>query len=260
MKSSKDILKASIRRFCTPGLQKQLRHYYVTRQILQNQTFHEPEMNLLKLFVFGGDCVADVGANVGAYTVELSHLVSSSGNVYSFEPISENYEILETVVRKGGLSNVRLFHAALGLATGQCEMVIPESGAFIGFYLAHRAQEGDSGARKTVEMLTLDELWKRNLMPRLDFIKCDVEGAELDVIRGGLELIESQHPGWLLEVSRETSDELFGLLCTLGYQAFVYAGRLIRTESYRDREFSNYFFFHSRSKIWCRVLPLTAEG
>lgn len=260
MKSSNDFLKASIRRFCTPGLQSKLRHFYVSRQILKNRTFHEPEMNLLKSFVFRGDCVADVGANVGAYTVELSHLVGSNGNVYSFEPISENYDILQTVVRKGGLSNVRSFHAALGSAAGQCEMVIPDSAAFIGFYLAHLAEPEDSGRRMTVEVRTLDDFWRTKAITDLDFIKCDVEGTELEVIRGGLELIESQRPGWLLEVSRETSGELFGLLRTLGYQAFVYADNLIRTESYRDKEFSNYFFFHSRSKIWSRVLPLTAVG
>jgi FkbM family methyltransferase len=37
----------------------------------------------------------------------------------------------------------------------------------------------------TVEVLTVDELWKENLMKDLDFIECDVEGGELDVIRGG---------------------------------------------------------------------------
>lgn len=260
MKSSKDFSKASIRRFCTPGLQRKLRHFYVTRQILKNQTFHEPEMNLLKSLVFMGDRVADVGANVGAYTLELSHLVGSSGNVYSFEPISENYDILQTVVRKAGLSNVQSFHAALGSTAGHSEMVIPDSGVFVGFYLAHLAEPGDSGRRMTVDVRTLDDLWRTKAITDLDFIKCDVEGGELEVIRGGLELIQSQRPGWLLEVSRETSGELFGLLRALGYQAFVYADKLIRTESYRHKEFSNYFFFHSQSKMWRRVLSLTAEG
>jgi hypothetical protein len=139
-------------------------------------------------------------------------------------------------------------------------MIIPDSEAFIGFYLAHTAHPGDSGRRETVEMLTLDSLWKAKVIPELDFIKCDVEGAELDVIRGGLEILQSQRPAWLIEVSRESSSELFGLLFGLGYKAFVYADKLIPTDNYRDKEFSNYFFFHSESKIWNRVLPLTAEG
>ena len=92
MKLGKDLLKTSIRKICSPRLQSKLRVFYVSRQIIKNQGFHEAEMNLLESLVLAGDCVADVGANVGAYTKELSRLVGSGGKVYSFEPISENYQ------------------------------------------------------------------------------------------------------------------------------------------------------------------------
>ena len=202
--------------------------------------------------------MADVGANIGVYTKELSSCVGTRGQVYSFEPILENYEILETVMRKACLSNVRHFHAALGSQLGKYEMAIPDLGGFNIDNWAHFVQPGDSGRRETVEVLSLDELWKRNIIQRLDFIKCDVEGSELEVIRGGLELIHSQCPGWLIEVSRRTSNEVFYLLKDLGYRGFVYGHKLIQTESYRDKEFSNYFFFHTNSKIWKRAQPLLA--
>jgi FkbM family methyltransferase len=252
-----DVLKDSIRMVCSPRLQSQLRLLYVTRQVLKNQNFHEPEMALLKSLVQAGDHVADIGANVGAYTMELSRLVGASGHVYSFEPISENFNILQTVIRKANLMNVAPIYAALGSISEQRQMVIPESPAFTGFYLAHLAQDGDQGRRMTVDVLTLDELWKKNKIKDLNFVKCDVEGGELEVLRGGLQLIESQRPGWLLEVSRETSGEVFRSLQALGYKAFVYRDMLVQTDSYRDKEFSNYFFFHPRSKIWDRVLLLT---
>jgi FkbM family methyltransferase len=252
-----DIVKDSIRMVCSPRLQSQLRLLYVTRQVMKSQNFHEPEMALLKSLVQPGDHVADIGANVGAYTKELSRLVGPSGHVYSFEPILENFDILQTVIRKANLVNVDPFCAALGAVSEQRQMVIPESRAFTGFYLAHLAQPGDRGRRMTVDVLTLDELWKKNAMKDLAFIKCDVEGAELDVVRGGLQLIESQRPGWLLEVSRKTSGEVFRLLQTLNYKAFVYQDKVVQTDSYRDKEFSNYFFFHPRSKIWNRVSLLT---
>lgn len=255
-----DMLKDSIRMLCSPRLQSQLRLLYVTRQVIKSQNFHEPEMALLKSLVQAGDHVADIGANVGAYTKELSRLVGASGHVYSFEPISENFNILQTVIRKANLMNVDPIYAALGSISEQRQMVIPESRAFTGFYLAHLAQPGDQGRRMTVDVLTLDELWKKSRMKDLDFIKCDVEGGELEVVRGGLQLIESQRPGWLLEVSRETSGEVFRSLQALGYKAFVYRDTLVQTDSYRDKEFSNYFFFHPRSKIWNRAAPLTTEG
>jgi hypothetical protein len=72
-------------------------------------------------------------------------------------------------------------------------------------------------------------------------------GPELEVIKGALRIIASQLPGWLLEVSRETSDEVFRMLKNFGYRAFVYEGRLVEVDGYRDKEFSNYFFLHRKS-------------
>jgi hypothetical protein len=135
-------------------------------------------------------------------------------------------------------------------------MVIPEKGEFGGFYWAHFAKHGDAGQREDVEVLTLDGLWKSGTMRSLQFCKCDTEGSELEVIRGGLELIKSESPGWLMEVSRATSSELFGLLNELRYQSFVYDGGLIPTDGCRVEGFSNYFFFSPSSKTWQRVLPL----
>ncbi len=254
MRSGKELLKSLIWRTCSPQLQQKFRRFYLAKRVIKNKGSREPEIGALRSLVSTGDSVADVGANVGVYTKELSSLVGPSGQINSFEPISENYEILETVITKAHLSNVRSFRAALGLQLGQREMVIPDLGGFTGYYLAHFAHPNDSGRRETVDVLTLDELWKRNTIQWLDFIKCDVEGSELEVIRGGLELIHSERPGWLLEVSRKASGEVFSLLRDLGYRGFVYDGKWTQTESYRDKEFSNYFFFHPQSKIWKRVL------
>jgi len=255
MEWGKEFLKALILKTCSSWLQHKVRRFYLARQVLQNRNYHEAEIGLLKLMIFPGDSVADVGANAGVYTMELSSLVGASGQVFSFEPVSENYDILETVIRRAHLSNVRSFGAALGSTLGQREIAIPDLGAFTGYYWAHFAKTGEPGRREMVDVLTLDELWKQNIIRCLDFIKCDVEGSELEVIRGGLGLIQSQRPGWLLEVSREASGELFCVLKNLGYRVFVYDKKLIPTKSYRDGEFSNYFFFHPESKIWRRVLP-----
>lgn len=111
------------------------------------------------------------------------------------------------------------------------------------------AQPGEAGRREKVDVLTLDELWRQNTIERLDFIKCNVKGSEMQVIQGGLEVIRSQHPGWPLEISRKASYQVFCLLKEFGYRAFGYDEKLIATENYRDKEFSNYFFLHPQAKI-----------
>ena len=256
-----ELLKRIIRRTLTPELQQYLRCLYLVRRVIQSGGPDEPESRMLKDLLCAGDCVADLGANVGVYTIALSALVGRAGCVYSCEPISDNYQILERVVKKAQLTNVKLFRAAVGSHAGKRGMVIPDLGDFRGYFQAHFS-EAEGGARiEMVDVLTLDELWKNNVVSRLDFIKCDVEGAELEVIKGGISIATAQLPGWLLEVSRGTSSEVFTILSEMGYRAYVYESGLIPTEHYRDREYSNYFFLHPASKVWERARPhVRAEG
>lgn len=250
---AKTFFKKVVLRACSPSLQHRLRTVYLSRQVLKGQGRSEKELEVLASAVSPGDWVADLGANIGVYTRELSVLVGAKGRVFSCEPIRQNYEILRAVIRKGGLLNVRSFQVAVGSHPGKCEMVIPHSEDFSGYYWARLARPGDSGIHQTVEAVTLDELLAKSIKWPLDFIKCDVEGAELEVLLGGREVIRSQRPAWLLEVRRATSDEVFRFFHDLGYQSFVYSGKLAATATYCDKQFSNYFFFHPQSKVWNRV-------
>jgi FkbM family methyltransferase len=235
----------------SPGMQHKLRRYYLVRNVLGGREFHEIEMNALGTMIAAGDAVGDIGANVGAYTRLLSTLVGPSGKVCAFEPVAANYDILQSVVARGRLANVQLFKLAVGAAIEEREIAIPDLGGFTGYYWAHFAKPGERGEKVTVTML--DELVRKNALPRLDFIKCDVEGSEIEVLRGGRALIEAQRPAWLIEVSRDTSGDVFAALKGAGYRAFVYDGKLHETAGYRDKEFSNYFFFHPAGKLWPRL-------
>ncbi len=64
----------------------------------------------------------------------------------------------------------------------------------------------------------------------------------MSVLLGAQETIRSQTPGWLIEVSRDTSIDVFAFFKRFEYRAFVFNDRLIETEVCRDREFSNYVF------------------
>jgi len=248
---TKNIAKSVIARTLSPRMQHSLRRFYLARRVLAGREFHEIEMNALGSMIAQGDTVADIGANVGAYTKQLSSLVGSGGRVLAFEPVAANYDILQTVVRNGGLANVELHRLALGSVLEEREIAIPDLGGFTGFYWAHVAKPGERGEKVTVS--TLDELGRRGIVRELDFIKCDVEGFELEVIRGGREILAALHPAWLIEVARDTSGEVFAAFRSAGYRAFVYDGELHPTEGYRDREFSNYFFFHPGSKVGARM-------
>ncbi|HKT48374.1 MAG TPA: FkbM family methyltransferase [Candidatus Acidoferrales bacterium] len=192
-------------------------------------------MRMLRRLVPRNGCVLDLGANIGVYTNFLSRVVGEYGWVCAFEPVEQNYEILRISVRR--LENVRAFHAAIGEASGRQEIAIPTG--LVGYYQAHLGAAKMRERKEVVNVLALDDV----VLPRVDFIKCDVEGSELAVLKGAKRLIEVHRPGWYMEVSKPTSAEVFGVMKDWGYAAFVHEDdRLVAAPAYRDGEYSNYFF------------------
>ena len=237
-----------------------IRCVYLTKKVIEDQKGHEADIQFLKEIVQFGDRVVDVGANIGLYTKHLSQLTGPAGKVFSFEPISQNLVVLKSVIKKLHLPNIHLFHGAVSAKVGLGEVVVPETGTFEGFYLARFAKDGDKGIHETVEVFSLDDLLDKGMLLDIDFIKCDVEGAEMEVLTGSDNLIKQFHPCWLIEVSREISHEVFLFLQAYNYKAFVYSEKLIPTSDFQDGKFSNYFFLHPESKYWKRAFgPVAPE-
>ncbi len=253
MTSAKELAKNLIVKTCSPGLQQKIRELHTVYQITRNKHFREPEMEILGRLIPPSAVVADIGANVGVYTHAFSLAVGGKGKVYAFEPVAHNFAILSALVRRTGLNNVIPINAAVGSKPAEIEMLIPDMSGFTGYYWAHVATPGEAGRRERVRVVKLDDLQREKTLDRLTFIKCDVEGFELDVFKGALEILRNQKPGCLIEVSKATSDAVFQLFKENGYRAFVLDGKLVETTHYRDREFSNYFFLHPESKVWQRM-------
>lgn len=241
----REFLKRVAKRTLSKKLQRKVRHAYLVRSIVGGEETHEPEIEAVRALVREGDHVADLGANVGLYTRVLSELTGPTGRVFAFEPIRDNFSILTDVVRSGKLSNVQAFCLAVGREDGEQEMVVPTLDQFEGHYYAHFVSDGEEpGERETVETRTLDGLHTDGLISKLDFVKCDVEGAELGVLEGGRQVLGDHKPSMLIEISKSTSEACFELLLGWGYQGFVYDGTLQKTSGYLDGRFSNYLFLH----------------
>ena len=148
MMTVKSLAKKLIVHSCGAGLQHKIRQFHTIYQITHNRHFREPEMQVLGNFISPGFAVADIGANVGVYTHAFSRGVGAEGKVYSFEPVSQNYAILNVLVRKARLNNVVPFRVALGSQSIETEMVIPEMDGFTEYYWAHLAKPGDQGRKE----------------------------------------------------------------------------------------------------------------
>jgi len=124
-----------------------------------------------------GAVVVDAGANIGIYSQFLSRCVGLTGVVHSFEPSPENFERLQSAMRK--LANVRLCQAAVGECSGRSKLYVSDH-----LNVDHRtyATEGDSRRAVPIDIVALDDYFKPG--QRVDFIKMDIQGYELHALRG----------------------------------------------------------------------------
>ncbi len=201
----------------------------------------EPEMLVIKTLISENDVVLDIGANFGAYTKFFTDAVGAGGMVYSFEPIPEVNGYLRANLLSCDIKNVKVQDFALSDTSGKASFSIPKfdhSGE--NFYEGHLTDgEGDI----IVEVKRLDDL---ELQEKVSFVKCDVEGAELMVMKGAIEFTAKHRPIYMLEINSEPSSkeaqELIQFMMSLGYEIkFMSKGALVK--DLPSIHGVNYFFF-----------------
>lgn len=196
--------------------QYELKHFYYGLQIRLNRFFTtEPEYTVLSTLLSQGDCVIDVGANVGHYTKRFSELVGKDGRVIAFEPVPETFAVLAGNVQLFGVSNVTLINAAVSDEAAFVGMSIPTFDTGLkNFYMAHLVNDTDKQMDGfQVMTLRLDSL---NIPQRVSLVKIDVEGHEAFVLRGMTDLLHRDHPLLIVETD---SPEVEANLCSIGYLA-----------------------------------------
>lgn len=189
----------------------------------------------LKHVVRQGDTVLDLGANLGYYSRILSRLVGPKGRVYAVEPVVPIRNVLEHNLRR--CQNVEIVPFALGVENRKILMLNDSvRQGYMGTgrnYIADGRVEG--ALEFEVEMRCGSEIFGD--LPRIDFIKCDIEGYENVVIPELEPLIVSHLPIVLLEtggVNRRTMIELFR---RWGYGAYVLdGGRLVSVMRAPERD------------------------
>lgn len=183
-------------------------------------TYEKAIQDVFLAYVKPGFIVYDIGANAGFYTLLASRLVGASGRVHAFEPLPENLSYLRRHVEINRLSNVRVAGAAVSSAVGEMRF--------------SRAAESSQGrltadGEFAVQTVTLDSL------PPPDFIKMDIEGAELDALRGGAATLKRHAPVVVLATHNyDLQDSCRAFLQSLGYVVSEITGPGADTGPQRD--------------------------
>jgi FkbM family methyltransferase len=161
-----------------------------------------------------GDAFFDLGANVGFFSLLASRQVGPEGKVTAFEPDPEIAERLRQTIERNHASNMKVVEAAVWSSEGAVSFErafgSPDRG------LGHVTGGGVGGEQISVRAITLDEYARTATAP--DVIKCDVEGAEVEVFRGARQLLGTRRPVVICEVhSAENLEQLRSLFQETGY-------------------------------------------
>ena len=192
-----------------------------------------------------GDVCIDVGANFGWYTTLMAELCGHTGEVHAFEPVPQSYrELAKNYALSGSPENVFINELALGDREGVVSINI-----FDGEPTGHAsiAAKGDSGfASFECRVTTLDDYLVRNCIRDVNFVKVDIEGAEMMFLLGAERLFSQEKPPvFLMEMALAqtshfgyTPNDLIKFIATRGdYEFFAVdeaRSKLIRIEQFTD--------------------------
>jgi FkbM family methyltransferase len=189
---------------------------------LRDNAYEPEEWRCMQRYCHAGNVVLDVGANIGILSIFFSRLVGAGGRVWAFEPNPHTFPRLIENLRLNGCENVMAVQSLVSEKAGVSDFYVAPWGRFNPMSamlpLDERAQ------RITTPTLALDDLLPS--VDRVDYVKVDVEGAEVRVLMGAAGIMERFRPAVQVEVHGMYMDAfgtnvaaLFELMAERGYAA-----------------------------------------
>ncbi len=197
------------------------------------------EIALLRNLLASGDTALDIGAHKGAYTYWMQQAVGPAGRVFAFEPQPQLAKELVEVFRHS--AGVSVHPLGLSARPGRMTLHIPCGGPSPGASFEHgECVEGLERVEVAVE--SLDHFFAAHSGRPVRFIKCDVEGHELEVFRGAKAILRDDRPTLLFECEQrhhraDSFTAVFDHLASLGYSGSCFLRRkLIPLAEFRPEQ------------------------
>ena len=230
--------------------------------LMYNYIVDWEEFLFIHYYLRTNSIVFDIGANMGFYTILMSRSIGELGQIHSFEPDSKNFQRLSQNISINQFKGQFIQNNdAVSQRNGKMKMTVGFDGE------NHLVESDFSGNSSTINVVCLDEYCIQKGMTLIDFIKIDVEGFELDVLKGALNLLTRKNINVIqLELNRSlinsgtTQQDLISFVEKIGYTFCNYdfkINRLVPIVINDERE--NYFITSnltdvnkvlSENKIW----------
>lgn len=196
----------------------------IGRHVLRGHPYDPGIAAVINRYVKSGMAVVDIGANIGCLTMLLASLVGPSGLVVAVEPNPENVKLLEASRRVNGFDQVLVIQAAAGRQTGLLALNVSHSNGMTGD-LPGKLEA--IFASRPVPCFALDAILPKDR--RINLVKIDTEGAELNALIGLSETIDRDRPvivsefspGTLPGISHCSGPEYLRYLIAKGYRIGV---------------------------------------
>ncbi|XZG69405.1 FkbM family methyltransferase [Chitinibacteraceae bacterium HSL-7] len=220
-------------------------------EIMNFDRYEPSETRVMDFLSQGAKVILDVGANIGWYATRFAKR-SPSAKVFAFEPMPTSYLYLQRNVAENSLGDrVTCYNFGLSNKAGCFEYYSPVSGG------TNASLMNVSNAQNLSPVLgltlTMDQWLANHGQMMVDFIKCDVEGAELLVFQGGQSVLQQQRPVVFAEMLRKWAkpfgyhpNDMIAFFHELGYVCYGVGEQGVRRVEFVNDETveTNYAFVH----------------
>ena len=212
---------------------------------------YEPvDSNMMMRLISSDANIIDIGANMGWYAINFAKTFPQS-KIFAFEPIPKTYSFLKKNIALNKVSNITASQFGLSNEKKSLTFYLYPEGS--GNASAENLSERNDAELVQCQVETLDDFVNSNQL-KIDFIKCDVEGAELFSFLGAKKTIVRDKPIIFTEMLRKWAakfnyhpNEIIKFFSSLGYQCF-YANNQFLKEFFvmtDETAETNFFFLHS---------------
>jgi FkbM family methyltransferase len=223
-------------------------------EILNFKNYEKGDSDMIFRLVNDSDTVFDIGGNLGWYSIGL-YKNKKDIVIHAFEPIPSTYKCLKENVKING-ANIVVNNFGLSDKKQECTFYFHKEGS--GNASAAIMDDARDNLEVQCMLDTLDNYFDETNLSKLDFIKCDVEGAELLTLKGGFKTIKNHKPIVFAEMLRKWSEkfnyhpnEIIELFRSIGYGCFhVTNNKLKEIAEMTDETIeTNFFFLHLEKHV-----------